>query len=82
MGRLLSGVAGRDTTAVDAQLKAARDEIMAPLSAAAMESYARAYPHQIRLHMLQEASDAATLLQVSDLITALKLPLVLPKRLL
>ena len=38
---------------------------MAPLAAAAMESYARAYPHLVRLHMLQELADASALLQVN-----------------
>ncbi len=37
---------------------------MAPLSAASMESYSRAYPHLTRLHMLQELADAAALRQV------------------
>ena len=36
---------------------------MAPLSAASMESYSRAYPHLTRLHMLQELADAAALRQ-------------------
>ena len=45
------------------QLEAAREDIMAPLSAASMESYSRAYPHLTRLHMLQELADAATHIQ-------------------
>lgn len=44
-------------------LEDARRSIMAPLSAASMESYTRAYPFLVRLHMLQELSDAAVLLQ-------------------
>ena len=35
------------------QIKSARHEIMGPMSAAAMESHSRAYPHVVRLHMLQ-----------------------------
>jgi FAT domain len=65
MGRLLAGMARRDPGAVREQLAAARHEIMAPVSAAAMESYARAYPHLVRLHMLQEVADAAALIQVA-----------------
>lgn len=65
MGRLLAGMAQRDPGAVREQLAAARHEIMAPVSAAAMESYARAYPHLVRLHMLQEVADAAALIQVA-----------------
>jgi hypothetical protein len=40
-------------------LEAARSEVMGPFSAAAMESYSRAYPQLIKLHMLQEISDVA-----------------------
>lgn len=36
---------------------------MAPLSAASMESYSRAYPHLTRLHMLQEVAEAAAQMQ-------------------
>lgn len=32
---------------------------MGPFSAAAMESYSRAYPHLVKLHMLQEVADVA-----------------------
>jgi FAT domain len=65
MGRLLASMAQRDPKAVRTQLAAARHVIMAPVSAAAMESYARAYPHLVRLHMLQEVADAAALIQVA-----------------
>ena len=34
----------------------ARSEVMAPLSAASMESYTRAYPYLVKLHMLQASS--------------------------
>ena len=44
-------------------LDEARKAIMAPLSAASIESYTRAYPHLVKLHMLQELADAAFLLQ-------------------
>ena len=40
-----------------------RKAIMAPLSAASIESYTRAYPYLVKLHMLQELADAAFLLQ-------------------
>jgi hypothetical protein len=48
-------------------MAAARQEIMAPLSAASMESYSRAYPHLTRLHMLQELADAAVQRQACSL---------------
>lgn len=47
------------------EIAEARSEIMAPLSAASMESYSRAYPYLVKLHMLQ----------VSALITFLALAL-------
>lgn len=40
---------------------------MAPLGAASMESYTRAYPFLVKLHMLQELSDASVLLQEASL---------------
>ena len=38
------------------EIAEARSEIMAPLSAASMESYSRAYPYLVKLHMLQVAA--------------------------
>jgi serine/threonine-protein kinase ATR len=50
------------TSALAAELDAARAEVMGPFSAAAMESYSRAYSHLVKLHMLQEVADAAALM--------------------
>jgi len=50
------------TSALAAELEAARAEVMGPFSAAAMESYSRAYSHLVKLHMLQEVADAAALM--------------------
>ncbi|BDA43155.1 Serine/threonine-protein kinase ATR at C-terminar half [Coccomyxa sp. Obi] len=61
LGELLSAFHHRDNEAVRQQLAEAAGEVMGRLSAASMESYSRAYPHLVRLHMLQEASDAAQL---------------------
>ena len=55
------GIYCRDTEGVKRQLGEAASEVMGRLSAASMESYSRAYPHLVRLHMLHEASDAAQL---------------------
>lgn len=41
---------------------------MAPLSAASTESYTRAYPCIVKLHMLQELSDAASLVQEGSIV--------------
>ena len=38
---------------VKVEVAEARSEVMAPLSAASMESYTRAYPYLVKLHMLQ-----------------------------
>lgn len=59
--KVVSAHAGRDNEAVRQQLAEAAGEVMSRLSAASMESYSRAYPHLVRLHMLHEASDAAQL---------------------
>ena len=45
----------RDMEAVRVQLSDTAAEVMGRLSAASMESYSRAYPHLVRLHMLQVA---------------------------
>ena len=45
--------APRDMEAVRRRLGDTAAEVMGRLSAAAMESYPRAYPHLVRLHMLQ-----------------------------
>jgi FAT domain len=63
IGGLLATVAAGDSGSVAQGLQLARQEIMAPLSAASMESYTRAYPHLIKLHMLQELADAHALMQ-------------------
>jgi serine/threonine-protein kinase ATR len=62
LGRLLAAAAAGDGAALERELAAARAGVMGPLGAAAMESYARAHPHLVKLHMLQEAADAAALL--------------------
>lgn len=43
----------RQADKVKVEVAEARSEIMAPLSAASMESYSRAYPYLVKLHMLQ-----------------------------
>jgi serine/threonine-protein kinase ATR len=43
---------------VSKELSSMRHEIMPQFSAAAKESYARAYPYLVKLHMIQEISDA------------------------
>ena len=47
----------RDQTQTTRILTEARKAIMAPLSAASSESYTRAYPFLVKLHMLQVTSN-------------------------
>ena len=46
----------RQGEVVKLEVAEARSEIMAPLSAASMESYSRAYPYLVKLHMLQASN--------------------------
>ena len=46
-------VAYRDNTSLHRELEGSRQDIMARISAASMDSYSRAYPHVVKLHMLQ-----------------------------
>ena len=47
------GCTCRQAEKVRVEVAEARRDIMAPLSAASMESYSRAYPYLVKLHMLQ-----------------------------
>ena len=51
----------RQADKVKLEVADARSEIMAPLSAASMESYSRAYPYLVKLHMLQASSASSKL---------------------
>ncbi|CAG9464680.1 unnamed protein product [Pedinophyceae sp. YPF-701] len=59
IGELLSLVRRGCTSELRAALEVARREAAAPLSAASMESYSRAYPYLVRLHLLQELETSA-----------------------
>jgi hypothetical protein len=52
-----SGQTGYDS--VFESLKGIRSEVISHFSAASKESFARAYPHLIKLHMIQEISDVS-----------------------
>ena len=58
LGEILNAVHQGNVQHAATALAAARREVMAPLSAAIMESDVRAYPHMVRLHILQEIEDA------------------------
>lgn len=65
VGQALSALRGGSTSKLHATLQAARMAIQMPLSAAGMESYARAYPHLLSLHLLQELETAPLALQAA-----------------
>ena len=59
----------RQADKVKLEIAEARSEIMAPLSAASMESYSRAYPYLVKLHMLQVISLATNCLALLHCLT-------------
>jgi len=64
LGKLLQGLYTASSgqigyESVFESLKSIRSEVISHFSAAAKESFARAYPHLIKLHMIQEISDVS-----------------------
>ena len=60
LGRLLLSAKACDSEGFNDGMGKARTALMAPLAAASMESYGRAYPFLVRLHMLHELETAYT----------------------
>jgi serine/threonine-protein kinase ATR len=59
IGRVLLGLRAGDAAAVRRAATAARDAVITPLAAAAMEgSYRRAHPAIVQLHLIREAEEA------------------------
>ena len=59
VGRVLLGLHNRDAAAVTRAATAARDAVITPLAAAAMEgSYRRAHPAIVQLHLIRESEEA------------------------
>ena len=59
VGRALLGLHNRDAAAVSRAAAAARDAVITPLAAAAMEgSYRRAHPAIVQLHLIRESEEA------------------------
>ncbi|GIL92019.1 hypothetical protein Vretifemale_19512, partial [Volvox reticuliferus] len=65
MGYLLEALQRGDCARARGLLEGYREESMAVLPALAQESYVRAYPHLVRLHLMQEMYDVMTLLDPS-----------------
>ncbi|KAK3275904.1 hypothetical protein CYMTET_15995 [Cymbomonas tetramitiformis] len=55
LGKVLLALEQRDEPKLYSTVKDARAALLAPLAAASMESYDRAYPYLVQLHLLQEA---------------------------
>jgi len=60
LGRLLLSAKACNSESFNDGIGKARTALMAPLAAASMESYGRAYPFLVRLHMLHELETAYT----------------------
>lgn len=63
MGFLLRSAERQEWKTFHDALDKARREILGPLSAASMESYTRAYPHMVQLHILEEMESFARSIQ-------------------
>jgi hypothetical protein len=67
VGKLLLSTERADVRCFHADLKEAREQAMISLAAASMESYDRAYPSLLRLHILKELEDGFSFrLSLSD----------------
>jgi serine/threonine-protein kinase ATR len=66
LARIVLAMHNDDQRAYRGAMRDTRMAVMAPLSAASRESYTRAYPYFVRLHMLSEIQQAQEALVVSD----------------
>lgn len=57
LAKMLQALQGDDHVSFQAHLAECRESLLAPLAAASMESYSRAYPLIVKLHMLKELED-------------------------
>lgn len=60
LAKILQALQKRDKETFTEQLLHCRQTLLAPLAAASMESYSRAYPYVVKLHMLRELEDFST----------------------
>jgi serine/threonine-protein kinase ATR len=61
LAKILQALQMRDHDRFIDHLLNCRQTLLAPLAAASMESYSRAYPYVVKLHMLQELEDFSAL---------------------
>ncbi|KAK9112594.1 hypothetical protein Scep_020113 [Stephania cephalantha] len=62
VAKILQAMMKKDKFSVLEKLAHSRQSLLAPLAAAGMDSYARAYPFAVKLHMLRELEDFHNLL--------------------
>lgn len=61
LAKILQALQKRNLDTFTEQLLHCRQTLLAPLAAASMESYSRAYPYVVKLHMLREIEDFSAL---------------------
>lgn len=64
LAKILQALQRRDQDEFTKHLLHCRETLLAPLGAASMESYSRAYPYVVKLHMLQELEDFSALVTI------------------
>ncbi|GAA0146257.1 non-receptor serine/threonine protein kinase [Lithospermum erythrorhizon] len=57
VAKILQGILKKDPYAVAEKIAMSKQALIAPLAAAGMDSYSRAYPFVVKLHMLRELED-------------------------
>ncbi|XP_050363920.1 serine/threonine-protein kinase ATR [Argentina anserina] len=62
VAKILQAMITKDQFSVEEKIALSKQALIAPLSAAGMDSYVRAYPFVVKLHLLRELEDFYTLL--------------------
>ncbi|KAL8556534.1 hypothetical protein ACS0TY_004111 [Phlomoides rotata] len=63
VAKILQAMMEKDQFSVSKKIALSKQALIAPLAAAGMDSYARAYPFVVKLHLLQELEDFSSLLE-------------------
>lgn len=63
VAKILQAIMKKDQFSISEKIALSKQALIAPLSAAGMDSYTRAYPFIVKLHMLRELEDFQTLLE-------------------
>lgn len=63
VAKILQAMMEKDQFSVSKKIALSKQALIAPLAAAGMDSYARAYPFVVKLHLLRELEDFSTLLK-------------------